>query len=99
MSSIQCAHTQVSELYESLSAMPDCTDMTLVFGNKFDEFRSIKNAAICYDLLGQKLKYAAYTAYPPKTRVIEHVCIASKAIKLFKYVIIFLFLYRLKSAN
>lgn len=84
VTSIKCAKWQVSDLYESISAMPDCTDMTLVVGSHLNEFGSIKNVAICYELLGQKLKYAAYTAYPPKTRVIEHVCIESKALKFFK---------------
>lgn len=82
---IKCASWQAYELFESLSAMPDCTDMTLVVGSNLMEFGSIKNVAICYDLLGQKLKYAGYTAYPPKTMVIAHVCIESKLHKLFTH--------------
>lgn len=88
---IKCASWQAYELFESLSAMPDCSDMTLVVGSNLMELGSIKNVAICYDLLGQKLKYAGYTAYPPKTMVIARVCIESKLHKLFTQIIIFLF--------
>lgn len=69
---VECLGTQVSQLYESRSTLPDCDDyMSLVVGQNFEKYGSLKNVAICYDIVKQQLKYASYTAYPSKIKVIE----------------------------
>ncbi|XP_034484307.1 uncharacterized protein LOC117789364 isoform X2 [Drosophila innubila] len=67
---LECADSQSLGMYESRTALPDCEDfMTLVVGFDFGELGSLKNVAICYDIVKQQLKYISYTAYP--TNLIE----------------------------
>lgn len=73
ISSIGCLENQDTQLYESISAMPDCKAMSLVVGSDFSELGTIKTLALCFNFLEQQLKYVAYTAYPSKIKIIEHV--------------------------
>ncbi|XP_062140087.1 uncharacterized protein LOC133848502 [Drosophila sulfurigaster albostrigata] len=69
---ISCSGSQSSRMFESFTKLPDCeNEMTLVVGHDFKELGSLKNIAICYDLLKAKVKYVAYTAYPSKMKIIE----------------------------
>lgn len=78
LNSIKCLGNRISPIYESKISMPDCNQyMSLVIGQSFGEYGSIKNVAICYDIVKQQLKYVSYTAYPSKIKVLEQVRPAS----------------------
>ncbi|XP_043659405.1 uncharacterized protein LOC122624041 [Drosophila teissieri] len=61
---------EVSQLFESETSLPNCTDMTLVLGSEFDGKGLIKNAALCYDIVATQLKYIAYTTYFNENRIV-----------------------------
>ncbi|KAH8345013.1 hypothetical protein KR059_000530, partial [Drosophila kikkawai] len=68
---IHCLN-RVNQMFESRIKLPNCEkDMTLVLGYNFGEIGSLKNAALCYDILGAKLKYFGYTTFPSKNRIVE----------------------------
>ncbi|KAH8245323.1 hypothetical protein KR032_008955, partial [Drosophila birchii] len=63
---------RVNQMFESEIKLPKCeNDMTLVLGYDFGDIGFLKNAALCYDILGSKLKYFSYTTFPSKNRIIE----------------------------
>ncbi|KAH8345005.1 hypothetical protein KR059_000520, partial [Drosophila kikkawai] len=70
--SIHCLN-RVYQMFESRIKLPNCEkDMTLVLGYDFGEIGSLKNAALCYDILEAKQKYFGYTTIP-KNRIMETV--------------------------
>lgn len=85
LSSIHCLDYQKYELFESLSPMPDCKEMSLVVGSKFPGFGTIKTLAICFNLLGQNLKYVAYTTYPSNIKGFKQVRIALQFYEMIIY--------------
>ncbi|XP_023159565.2 uncharacterized protein LOC111591890 [Drosophila hydei] len=69
---LKCMDNQIYPMYESSTSMAACNEyMSLVVGQTFGEYGSIKSVAICYDIVKQQLKYVSYTAYPPKIKLIE----------------------------
>ncbi|XP_039498823.1 uncharacterized protein LOC120456209 [Drosophila santomea] len=66
---VQC-RKEVLSLFESETSLPNCTDMTLVLGYKFNDKSSIKNAALCYDIVATQLKYIAYTTIFKEHRIV-----------------------------
>ncbi|XP_020800748.1 uncharacterized protein LOC110178085, partial [Drosophila serrata] len=71
IANIHCM-TSTNRMFESAIKLPNCdSDMTLVVGHDFGDIGSLKNAAICYDILGAKLKYFSYTTFPSKNRIVE----------------------------
>ncbi|TDG38197.1 hypothetical protein AWZ03_015381, partial [Drosophila navojoa] len=73
VSSIKCYDVRVlPPIYLSETPMEGCNKYwTLVVGQSYGKYGSIKNLAFCYDFSHQQLKYVSYTAYPSKIKVLE----------------------------
>ncbi|KAH8331952.1 hypothetical protein KR067_004564, partial [Drosophila pandora] len=64
--------SRVSQMFESRISLPNCSNfMTLVLGYNFQDIGSIKNAAMCYDILEAQLKHISYTTFSSRKRIIE----------------------------
>ncbi|KAH8289767.1 hypothetical protein KR054_010480, partial [Drosophila jambulina] len=66
---------RVNQMFESVTKLPNCeNEMSLVLGYDFGyDIGYLKNAALCYDIMGSKLKYFGYTTFPSKNRILETV--------------------------
>ncbi|KAH8320283.1 hypothetical protein KR074_000794, partial [Drosophila pseudoananassae] len=63
---------RVSQMFESKTSLPKCSNyMTLVLAYNFQDKGTIKNAAMCYDILEAQLKYISYTSFSTRKRIIE----------------------------
>ncbi|XP_016985345.1 uncharacterized protein LOC108048906 [Drosophila rhopaloa] len=68
---VQC-QKGVSQLFESRTSLPNCEgDMTLVLGHDFEEMGTMKNAALCYNIVASRMKYIAYTTFPEKNLILQ----------------------------
>ncbi|KAH8419986.1 hypothetical protein KR009_004612 [Drosophila setifemur] len=60
------------KMFESRTSLANCEEhMTLVLGLDFEDLRSVKNAALCFDILAAQMKYVAYTTIPKGNRIVE----------------------------
>ncbi|KAH8367019.1 hypothetical protein KR200_006796, partial [Drosophila serrata] len=96
ITNIHCM-TSTNRMFESAIKLPNCdSDMTLVVGHDFGDIGSLKNAALCFDILGAKLKYFSYTTFPSKNRIVEKVR-AKEFFIYFAQVIKFVLFFRLQT--